>query len=506
VVTACTCVALGLNLLCGMAIAAAFGAGARFDVYLAATTLPAFIIGIVSNALSFVFIPVYAEYRNHSQEEAQVVVNSFMNLLLALSIAICGIGFVFANWIVRNLTPGLAEEQIARTALFLRWLLPTITLTVANELMASLSYSTGRFVVPSLCKIIQPLLTLVFILELADRMDTFSLVLATLTATLIQSAVLAAATSLSGAMRYSAAFVFRHEGVAKMLKLMTPLVLGMMFYRIVPVFDRWLASQLPEGSISVLGYATKLTSALPAIIGSGLSLAIFPVMAKHATVGEWSGVRDIISKAVRMLLFLSIPIAVSLAAFGRPVIQMIFEHGAFTEDVTRLTYYAFSIYLASVPAMIVGSVIAQGFYVLQDMTTPILVGIGETVFYIFICIVLIPLLGYLSMPVTYAIYFNLSVLVTGYLVGKKLRFSLFHEIIFTLLGQIVSTIGCCAVTYGLTVLLRPTPVLAIALIVVGWAVYFLIERSFFKSEESGAVLAFLIAQSPIRQRPGVRQS
>jgi putative peptidoglycan lipid II flippase len=488
-----------------MVIAAVFGAGARFDVYLAATTLPTFVIGIVSSGLSFVFIPVFAEYGRRSKEEARVVTNSFMNLLLAVSVVICGFGVVFAAWSVRILTPGLAGEEIARAALFLRWLLPTIALAVGNELMASLYYSSGRFLVPSLCKIVQPLLTVVFVLAFSNRMDAFSLVLATLTATVLQTAALAAGATVSGTICYSFAFEMRHEAVVRMVKLMTPLVLGMLFYRIVPVFDRWLASRLPVGSISVLGYATKLSDVLPVIIGSGLSLAMFPVMARLAADKDWSGLRDLMSKSVRLLLFLSIPVAASLAAFGRPVIQVLLERGAFTQDATRITYYAFAIYLVSVPAAIVGGIIAQGFYVLQDMTTPILIGICETLFYICFCMALLPHLGYLSMPVTYAIYLNLSVLVTGYFVCRKLRFSLLYEIRLSLLEQILSTIVCVGVTYVLNIMFRPAPALAVALIVVGWGVYFVMERSVFTSEESKTVLAFFTSRSFIQPDPNVNQ-
>jgi putative peptidoglycan lipid II flippase len=495
VVTALNCVGLALNLLCGVAIAAAFGAGAWMDVYLAATTLPTFIIGIVANALSFVFIPVFSEYQDRSQDEARVMVNSLITLLLALSIVVCGIAIVFSEWIIAVLTPGLAPDQVVRASFFLRWLLPTVVLTVASELIASLYYSSGSFLLPSLCKTIQPTLTLAFLYALASRIDTFSLVLATLTATALQTAVLASGIVVTGKHRYSPAYFFSHKGVVRVLKLMTPLVLGMLFYRIVPVFDRWLASTMPEGTISVLGYATKLTSILPLIIGSGLSLTVFPVMARYATDRKFSSLQDLMSKSVRILLFISIPISVSLAAFGRPLVQLVLERGAFSADQTQITYYAFSIYLAAVPAVIVGTVIAQGFYVLQDLTTPIFIGIGETIFYIAVCVALVPILGYLSMPITYAIYLNLSVLVTAYFVCNKLRFSLFHEIHVALLQQLVSTIACCAVTFGLNLLLRPSPLLAVALICAGWAVYLVMQRLIFKSEELRALLAVLPHES-----------
>jgi len=219
---------------------------------------------------------------------------------------------------------------------------------------------------------------------------------------------------------YSLTFSFKHPGVWKIISLMTPLVLTMFFYRAVPVFDRFFLSKLPEGSISHIGYAQKLISAIPPIISSGIALTVFPKMSQFAAEKNWTALRHVMSKAVGILFYLSIPVTLFIGLFGQPFVRIIFEKGAFSSSDTTSVFSAFSIYLIALPAMTTGSVIGQGFYVLQDTKTPGIVGIFEVLFYFLLVILFLPSLAYLSIPTAFAIYFNLSLLINALIVRHRL--------------------------------------------------------------------------------------
>ena len=483
IVTIFTVLGLGLGLLSNVIIAMKFGARTEMDVFLAATTVPFFITGILSSALSFTFIPVFAEYRAKGSEEIWKVVSSFINLGVTITAILCLVGVTFAAPIMKVLVPGFTEDKIAHTVVLFRWLLPIIVFTVVNELMAGVYYSNQRFLVPSLNKIVSPMLTMAYVWFFSESLSTKSIVLATLTAVFLQTVILAAGFLKNRDFNYSFVFDCTNPGVLKMLKLMGPLVLGMMIYRAVPIFDRYFLSRFPEGSISHIGYAMKLIGVIPPVLASGISLSLFPVMSKYAAEHDVESLKRIMSKGLGMLFFFSLPVALFLGTFGLQVIRLVFERGAFTPTDTVYVYRAFGIYLLALPAMAMGLVIAKGFYVLQDTRTVALLGVLEMIIYVSLCFILIPLLGYIAMPSSYAIYFNLGALAEGLIVryklgnrgGNTLLSSMVKHVLAALLSLIV-IVAILGLDKGImTVLLQ---------IATGFILYFCLSRFVFVTDEA----------------------
>jgi len=96
------------------------------------------------------------------------------------------------------------------------------------------------------------------------------------------------------------------------IKTNDPFDSGMLIYRAVPLIDRFFLSQLPEGSISHIAYANKLINAISPVIVTGISISIFPLMSKYAAEQKWDELKAIMSKGIKMLIFLSIPFVVIL--------------------------------------------------------------------------------------------------------------------------------------------------------------------------------------------------
>ena len=420
IVTTFTIFGLGLGFLSNMVIAMKFGARADMDIFLAATTVPLFITSVLSGAIGATFIPVFAEYRASEPSELWKVISSFINLSLVVTVVLCVAGMAMSEHITRILVPGFTQNQVEHTADLLRWLLPLTVFTVINELMAGVYYSDNRFVVPSLNKVISPIITLMYVFLFHDSLSTMSLALAMLTAGFLQSAILAAGFLKRREFLYTLSFDYRHPGVRKILKLMIPTVSGMLVYRTTPVFDRYFLSLLPAGSISHIGYALKLISVIPAVIVSGISISIFPVMARYAAEDNIHELKSIMSKGLKMLFFLSVPFAIFFGVFGKSLVKLVFERGAFAASDTLAVYCAFAICIIALPAMTVGTVLGQGYYVLNDTRTLAFIGVVETVFYIFLCYTLLQPLGYLSVPTALAAQFNIGALSCGLILRYKL--------------------------------------------------------------------------------------
>lgn len=492
IVTAFTVSGMGLYFLSNMVIAMKFGAQADMDIFLAATTVPLFITSILSGALNFTFIPVFAEYKASGPAEKWKVVSSLINLSFAVTVVFCIIGMVLAEHITRTLVPGFTPGQLSQTANLLRWLLPLIIFTAMNELMASVYYSDNRFVVPSLNKIISPVITMVYVFLFHRSLSTKSLALAMLTAAFLQAAILAGGFLKKRDFHYSFSFDYTHPGVRKILKLMIPLVSGMIFYRAVPIFDRYFLSGLPEGSISHIGYAMKLISVIPVVIVSGISISVFPVMAKYAAEHNIQELKGIISKGLRMVFFLSVPVAIFFGVFGKPVVKFIFERGAFAASDTLAVYCAFALYIIALPAGVMGSIIAQGYYVLKDTRTGLLIGIAEMLFYILICYALLQFLGYLAIPAAYAVQLNLGALLLALILRYKLGNKGGVIILLSMAKHLIAALVPLSVAFVFLRFAMTGPITVIVLIPVCFIAYLLISRFVFITDEAVSICEIML--------------
>lgn len=394
---------MALSFLSNVVIAAAFGARADMDVFLAATTLPFFITNILAGSLNYTFIPVFSRFREEAPAETWKMVSTFINLNALAALAACLAASFFAYPIMQAIAPGFSPEKLARSAELLRWLLPVIVFTVVNELMASVYYSNHKFAVPSLNKIISPALTMVYVLLFHASMSTKSIALAMLTASALQTLILAAGFLRDKEFRYYPSLDFRHEGVRETLTLMLPLVAGMLVYQAPPLFDRYFLSGLGEGSISHVGYASKLMGVISAVVTSGISVTIFPRMAHYASRGETGHLVGVMSKGMRMLMFLSAPFIVGLAVLGKPIVQLAFERGRFFPSDTTAVCAALSVYLISLLATSSGTVVAQGYYVLRENVKISAMSATMVPIYVGLCALLIKPLGYLAIPAAFAL-------------------------------------------------------------------------------------------------------
>jgi putative peptidoglycan lipid II flippase len=175
-------------------------------------------------------------------------------------------------------------------------------------------------------------------------------------------------------LRESAAWRFSLlPGTRRCLILLSPIVLAALYWRLDPLLDRWLGSYLPGGSIAHLGYAWRLVSALSLIGTSGLSIVAFPAISAHAARQRLPELNAELAYAVRLFLFMTVPVCVGLAGFATPVVQLLFERGRFAVYDTQAVSLLVVLYIGVIFGTGLGDLLSRTCYALQDMLAPALV-------------------------------------------------------------------------------------------------------------------------------------
>ena len=112
-ITLLTLGAQAVAFLTQVVIAASFGARADMDAFLAASTLPQYLIAVLLSVLAFVFIPVFVEYAAAGREDdAWDIASAVLTMCAVVLGALSLLGIAFARPLLRYTTPGLTPGSL----------------------------------------------------------------------------------------------------------------------------------------------------------------------------------------------------------------------------------------------------------------------------------------------------------------------------------------------------------------------------------------------------------
>ena len=202
---------------------------------------------------------------------------------------------------------------------------------------------------------------------------------------------------------------FRNPALRKIGRLMLPAIFGSAVYQVNIYIIRFLASFLPEGSVSYLFYSSRLLEFPLGIFVFALSSAILPSFSDLAAKKELPKLKETFIFSFRLAMFIIIPAMVGLVILRTPIIHILFERGSFTSETTIQTSVALLYYALGLWAIAGVRVTVPVFYALHDTKTPVMVGAITVVANILFSLLLMKPLqhGGLALAITLASIVNL---------------------------------------------------------------------------------------------------
>ena len=403
-----------------------FGAGPELDAYFVGITLPTVVLGMISNAFANTIIPVLSDQFSSIDEIEKTTIKLFQWSFI-ISFFFVLIFILLAKTIIAWIAPGLHGDyfELAITIFKISslGLLPALPL----EVLTSFYILQSKFFLTSFIKFIQPVVLLIGTVILSGRFGTMSLAF---------SQVLGIFLGLLILMSYYCRKKFRvffiplnlDPSIIKIGKLILPLFVGMLTYRTLPVFDRWVASQMEAGKISLVNYAQKIMETFQILLFSGLSTAIFPSLAQNASTGNIDSTNQILEKAIRLSLFIYFPACFILYFSGDSLITLLLEHGKFSNLHGYETFKILKVYIYVLPALAICAIIGQGYYIKKDTQTVAIIGVVEALVYVSAAFLFRGAFGILCLPLAYICMFWFAVLIDGSILEKKHSFKLFCPI------------------------------------------------------------------------------
>jgi putative peptidoglycan lipid II flippase len=104
-----------------------------------------------------------------------------------------------------------------------------------------------------------------------------------------------------------------------------------------------------------------------------VATAILPMMSHQAAARDFEALKKTLTFSVRIVAFITVPAALGLMILREPIIRVLFQHGQFVAESTRLTARALLYYAIGLPALASVKLIVPAFYSTRDTKTPVIV-------------------------------------------------------------------------------------------------------------------------------------
>jgi putative peptidoglycan lipid II flippase len=351
------------------------------DAFVLAYRIPNVLRRLVGEgSMTAAFIPVFTDHmRNRSREETWEFANRLFWTFCVILSALTVLGVIFSPLFVRFFSM-FGKNQVQFEAIYLNRLMFPYILFIGMAAMAMAILNCFHiFGPPAATPILLNISFIVF--SVAVVWKHFSSPAAALAVGVLVGGIFQffwqVPQLVKRGMDFKFAVSFSDPGVRRVARLMIPGFLGMGIAQINLLVDTIFANAkiMPEGSLVSLYVADRVTELVLGGYAIAVATAILPMMSHQAAAGDHEGMKKTFLFALRIVSFITIPAAVGLVILREPIVQVLFQHGRFVAESTRLTARALLYYSLGLPAFAAVKLIVPAFYSTQDTRTPVRVAV-----------------------------------------------------------------------------------------------------------------------------------
>lgn len=403
-------------------IAALFGTGPEMDAFFTALVVPVYLQAVLLGGLSFVFIPAFVrEESSGNDDDAWSLVGTFIWLIGGILTAIAVVGAFFAGEIIQTTAPELPADKANLATAMLRIMIFSVPLMGLGSLTQGVQNARNSFFWPSVATAANSLANIAVLLAFYPFVQGIALAWASLGAIVVQASITMTPVLRHGWKRL---MPLSDARVREMAWLITPFLIFGLLTRCIPLIERYFASGLPDGEISYLGYAFKISTILVALLGGGITTAIFPAMARAYNEGGETDLAEWTAYGIRLSIALALPALAILSAVSTPMVAVMFERNAFdhvsTVSVSRILPFFI---LNDVVFFMLGNMVVRSLYVIKKTYTVQIINALSALLYIPFSAVLVGPYGYVGLALARPLYGTVVIVILAGLLVYRLPFA-----------------------------------------------------------------------------------
>lgn len=405
-------------------IAGMLGAGGMADAFFVAFKFPNLFRRLFGEgAFSAAFIPLLAgDIEKRGMDAAREFAARAMSMLILITGFLVAVIEILMPWAMYVFAPGFAEnpEKFELAVELSRITFPYLAFISAVALMSGVMNTLHRYAAAAAAPIILNICLIAALLGLAPVTETPTHALAwgVAIAGVAQFLMLVIACKRVGfAIKWQ---MPRVDDRIKLLgKRMIPGMIGAGVYQINLLIDTMLASLVSDGAVSWLYYADRVQQLPLGVIGIAIGTALLPTLSRQLQGDDAKTAMYSQNRGIEIALLLTLPAAIALGVMGLPVINVLFERGAFGAEETLMTGMALTVFAFGLPASVLVKVLAPGFFAREDTKTPIRIGISCMVLNIILIVVLMPWFGHLGIAAATSVSVWVNATSLGFILHRR---------------------------------------------------------------------------------------
>jgi putative peptidoglycan lipid II flippase len=360
------------------------------DTFFAAFRLPDLIFQLVAaGALSSALIPIVSALLADGEDShAWRVVSTVVNLML-IALVVLAVGlFILAPVVMPAITPGFGPAQLDATVELTRTMLLSPIFLALGAVATSVLNSGGRFAAAALAPIVYNVVIIAAALFLVEPLGVEGLAIGVVAGSLGHLLVQIRPLGRLG-FRYTPRIERADPNARKAMLLMAPRAVGLGATQITFIVVTALATTVGVGALADFNFAFALLQIPLGVIGVPLGIVVLPSLSRDAAIGQEESFAQLLTRALRLLVYVMVPISLLTVIVRQPVVDMLFGRGSISQPDLDLIAATLACFAVGLTAHALIAVLARGFYARQDTVTPVLAAIAAVVINCSLAVVLV---------------------------------------------------------------------------------------------------------------------
>jgi putative peptidoglycan lipid II flippase len=232
----------------------------------------------------------------------------------------------------------------------------------------------------------------------------------------------------------------RDQAVRKVLWLMGPRLVSMVFIQLIFLAQDNLASRLEVGAVTALSFGWWIQQVPQTMIGTAIATALLPTLSDHLAAGQEIAFKNTIERSLKVMIALSLPITVIISLTSLPLIQTAF---GFSMQESQMIVRAAQGFLIGLLGHNLVELGVRSFYAKQNARVPMAVSAAGFFLYLGTAIPLMSWLSYSGIALANTISYSIQGLALLVLLNRNLaeKFKMGGAVLRALLSALLAGVA-----------------------------------------------------------------
>ncbi|MEK6531517.1 MAG: lipid II flippase MurJ [Deltaproteobacteria bacterium] len=411
----------GVSLLLGffsqMLIAYYFGTSVALDGFLIAYAMPSVFMGIGGAVFSSCLVPALTAFKEDRESLSVSISNTLV--LAATAAVVVSVAGGLSSGIALRASTDMSGVNMGQTESLAVIMWAAAGVSIFAGFLSTIYQLKKRFMIPSLVWLMPTTGMMLGVIFLSDYFGIMGMALGFLGFSVLSVLFL----MMGGIKNDIRPRLITIRGVRQGLNAFSsimPVGLSLLPFTILPAIDAYWASRLPEGSMSYLGYSTRLALALGNLVLNGIYMVILPYLSEDFNRNDDERFLSRLTGSIKAVLLFFIPAVFFIVLNRIEIVGFLFKRGAFTEASVEGVAAVLPFYMFGLLAMGPTTLVSRAYFARHEPWRFGVIGAIFIVFYAAASGLLAGAFSYKGIGIAYLMYWGMFFIAGAALLEKRI--------------------------------------------------------------------------------------